>query len=247
MSQLQNKIALVTGGNSGIGLGIARRFVAEGAKVVITARRKQQLDEAVKELGENAVGIQADVTRLTELDQVFSTIRDKYGRLDVVVANAGGGTLEALGEIKEESFDIAFNTNVKGVVFTVQKALPLLSKGSSVILIGSSTSVMGTPAFNVYSATKAAVRNLVRSWVYDLKGKDIRVNVLSPGPTVTPALLGISPGNSDELLKSFADQTPVGRVADTSEIASAALFLATKESSFVHGAELFVDGGIAQV
>lgn len=248
VAQLENKVALITGGSSGIGYAIAKKFLAEGAKVVITGRRKDHLDRAVQELGPDSFGVQADVTKLTELDQLYVTIREKFKHLDIVVANAGGGALEALGEISEANFDQTFNTNVKGVVFTVQKSLPLLRKGASIILIGSTTSAMGTPAFSIYSAMKAAVRNLVRSWVLDLKGRDIRVNVLSPGTTLTPALLSIGgENNQDAVLAGFKAQVPMGRIADPSEIANVACFLASDAASYVHGAEFFADGGLAQV
>ncbi|RZA13851.1 MAG: SDR family oxidoreductase [Proteobacteria bacterium] len=248
MNVLQNKVALVTGGNSGIGLAIAKQYIKEGAKVIVTARRKAQLDEAVKELGSNAFGIVSDVTKLADLDAVFATIKEKYGKLDIVVANAGGGTLAPLGEITEESYYKTFDTNVKGVIFTVQKALPLLQRGSSVVIIGSTTSIKGTPAFSIYSATKAAVRNLVRSWILDLKGSGIRVNVLSPGSTLTPGLLGVAPeGQQDEFIESFKSMIPAGRIADADEIAQVAVFLASEASSYVNGAEYFVDGGLAQV
>jgi NAD(P)-dependent dehydrogenase (short-subunit alcohol dehydrogenase family) len=245
---LDGRVAVITGGNSGIGLGIAKRFAAEGADVVITGRRQPELDEAVASIGGNASAVRADVSKLADLDVLYEFVRSRYGRVDIVVANAGGGALAPLGEISEEQFDQEFGINVKGALFTVQKALPLLSQGSAVILTGSSTSIMGTPAFSVYSATKAAIRNLARSWILDLKGKGVRVNVLSPGPIRTPGLVGLVPAEQEQVfLNSFADIIPLGRVGEPDEIAKAAVFLASDASSFVNGVELFVDGGMAQV
>lgn len=249
MSQaLQGKIALVTGGSTGIGLGIARQFVNEGAFVFITARRQAQLDDALAELGANALGIQADVADLGALDRLFARIKEHKGHLDIVVANAGGGELLGLADITEEHYDRTFNINVKGVLFTVQKALPLLAKGASVILTGSTTSAIGGKNFSVYSATKAAIRNFARSWIQDLEGLDIRVNVLSPGPVKTPGLLGLVASEQQQaLVDSFAALVPLGRVGHPDEIGKAAVFLASDAASFVNGAELFVDGGQAQI
>jgi NAD(P)-dependent dehydrogenase (short-subunit alcohol dehydrogenase family) len=238
MSQaLVGKIAVITGGSTGIGLAIAKRFAAEGAEVVITGRRQAELDAAVAEIGE-----------LAELDALFEQVRTEHARIDVLVANAGGGEIMPLGAITEEHFDKTFDINVKGVLFSVQKALPLLGEGSSIILTGSTTSILGGEAFSVYSATKAAVRNFARSWILDLKGKGIRVNVLSPGPTKTPGLLGlVSSDQQQALLEIFVAKIPLGRVGDPDEIAKAAVFLASDASSFVNGIELFVDGGQAQI
>jgi NAD(P)-dependent dehydrogenase (short-subunit alcohol dehydrogenase family) len=245
---LQDKVAVVTGGSTGIGFGIAKAFTAEGAYVFITGRRKDALDQAVAEIGENVEGVNIDSSNLDELDALFETVRDHKGRIDVLVANAGGGVSGALGSITEEGFDATFATNVKGVVFTVQKALPLLTKKSSVILTGSTTSEMGMPGGSVYAATKAAVRNFARSWIIDLKGRDIRVNVLSPGPTLTPGLLGLAPPEQQEaFLKSLAATVPLGRIGHPDEIAAAAVFLASDAASFVNGSEFFVDGGQAQL
>jgi NAD(P)-dependent dehydrogenase (short-subunit alcohol dehydrogenase family) len=245
---LQGKIAVVTGASSGIGLAIAKRFVAEGASVVIADRRQQELDAAVAELGDRASGVRADVSSLPDLDALFDTVKQHHGRIDVLVANAGGGSMAALGAITEELFDQTFGTNVKGVLFTVQKALPLLPDGAAVILIGSTSSIHGVPAFSVYSASKAAVRNFARSWIMDLKGRNIRVNVLSPGPTNTPGLVGLVPVERQQaLLDGFAAQIPMGRVGEPDEIGKVAVFLASDASSFVTGVELFVDGGIAQI
>ncbi|WP_413722279.1 SDR family oxidoreductase [Sodalis sp. RH23] len=249
MSQsLQGKIALVTGGSTGIGLGIARQFINEGAFVFITARRQAQLDDALAELGSNAFGIQADVADLGALDNLFARIKEHKGHLDIVVANAGGGELLGLADITEEHYDRTFNINVKGVLFTVQKSLPLLAKGASVILTGSTTSAIGGKNFSVYSATKAAIRNFARSWIQDLEGQDIRVNVLSPGPVKTPGLLGLVESDQQQaLVDSFAALVPLGRVGHPDEIGKAAVFLASDAASFVNGAELFVDGGQAQI
>ena len=248
--KLDNKIALVTGGTSGIGLATAKAYAEQGAKVFITGRRQAELDAAVKAIGGNAVGVQADSTRPADLDRVFDTIRAQAGHLDVLFANAGGGGMLPLGQITEEHFDDTFNRNVKAVVFTVQKALPLLSRGASVILSGSTTTSMGTAAFSIYSATKAAVRNLARSWTLDLKEAGVRVNVISPGPIRTAGLVelaGNDPAQQQGLLDYLASQVPMGRVGEPEEIARALVFLASDDSSYMSGAEMFVDGGMAQV
>jgi NAD(P)-dependent dehydrogenase (short-subunit alcohol dehydrogenase family) len=248
MGRLDGKVAVITGGNSGIGLATAKRFVAEGAQVFITGRRAAELDTAVREIGEGVIPFQGDVSLLGDLDRLFDFVKEKAGHIDILHANAGVGVLSKLGEITEEQYDKTFNINVKGVLFTVQKGLPLLRSGSSIIITGSSASIMGSPAFSVYSATKAAIRNFARSWILDLKGTGIRLNVLSPGPTVTPGMRGIAPaGGFDALLAGFAELVPLGRVADSDEVAKVAVFLASDDSSFVNGIELFVDGGIAQV
>lgn len=192
-SSLQGKIAVVTGASTGIGLAIAKRFAAEGAHVVITGRRQKELDVAVAEIGDQASSVRADVSSLQDLDTLFETVKQHHERIDVLVANAGGGSMAPLGAITEDLFDRTFNTNVKGVLFTVQKALPLLADGAAVILVGSTSSIHGVPAFSVYSASKAAIRNFARSWILDLKGRNIRINVLSPGPTKTPGLVGLVP------------------------------------------------------
>jgi NAD(P)-dependent dehydrogenase (short-subunit alcohol dehydrogenase family) len=250
MGRLEGKIAVITGANSGIGLAAARRFVAEGAFVYITGRRQDQLDTAVERIGGRVTAVQGDISNLGDLDRLFSTVRSAHGRLDVMFANAGVGALEPLGAITEAAFDQVFDVNVKGTLFTVQKALPLMTSGGSIILTGSTTGTMGTPAFSVYSATKAAIRNFARSWTLDLKGSGIRVNVLSPGATATPGLIdGLAKrtGQPDAVIAGLKAQTPLGRLADPDEIAAAALFLASDESSFMTGSEMFVDGGIAQV
>jgi NAD(P)-dependent dehydrogenase (short-subunit alcohol dehydrogenase family) len=245
---LENKTVVVTGGGTGIGLAIAKRFAAEGAHVVITGRRKEVLDDAVAEIGGSVQAIRADSSDLADLDTLYRAVEERGKGLDVVVANSGGGTVAPLGEITEEQVDGTFATNVKGVVFTVQKALPLLNENASVIIIGSTTSTRVAPGMSIYAATKAAVRNLARSWALDLKGKGVRVNVLSPGPTRTPGLLGLAePADRQAMLDMFEADVPLGRIADPSEIAGAALFLASPDASFVNGVEFFVDGGQAQV
>ena len=250
MKKLEGKIALVTGGSSGIGLATAQVFAQEGARVFITGRRQAELDAAVAAIGAGATAIQADSTSLADLDRVYATIQDAAGRLDVLFANAGGGDMLALGQITEQHVDDAFDRNVKAVLFTVQKALPLLSQGASVVLSSSVTGVTGTPAFSVYSATKAAVRNFARSWILDLKERRIRVNVVSPGPVRTPGLVELAGDDAaaqQGLLDMLASQVPLGRVAEPEEIAKAVLFLASSDASYVNGTELFVDGGMAQV
>ena len=242
MGKLQGKVAVITGGTTGIGLAAAKLFVQEGAYVFITGRRRKELDEAVKAIGSNVTGVQGDVAKLSDLDRLYETI-GKKGRLDIVFANAGLGEFAPLGSITEEFFDKLFNINVKGALFTVQKALPLLNDGASIILTGSVGSVKGTPGFWVYGATKAAIRNFVRAWTLELKDRRIRSNVLSPGPTVTPLVDNVPPDAVAKMVASI----PMGRMADPDEIAKAALFLASDDSSFVTGIELFVDGGRAQV
>ena len=249
MGRLQNKVAVITGANSGIGLASAKLFAAEGARVFMSGRRKPELDAAVAEVGHNATGVQSDVSNLADLDALFAVVRDEAGTIDVLFANAGVGEFAPLGAITEDQFDKTFATNVKGTLFTVQKALPLLKDGSSVILTGSTTGTTGTPAFSVYSASKAAVRNFARTWILDLTQRKIRVNVLVPGSTSTPGWHNLAP--SDEAHKQMVEYvestSPLGRLADPDEVARAALFLASDESSFVTGSELFADGGAAQV
>lgn len=248
-SRLTGKIALVTGGTSGIGLATAKRFVAEGAHVFITGRRQAHLDAAVEEIGGNVTGVRSDVSDLADLDRLYATIQRDQGRLDVLFANAGGGQVAPLGQITEEHFDSIFNTNVRGLVFTVQKALPLMPRGATIVLNASTTSIKGTPGFSIYSASKAAVRNLARSWMLDLKEAGIRVNVLSPGVVPTPAyeLLGLQGEQLAGFIEMQARTIPLGRVGTTDEIAKAAVFLACDDSSFVNGVELFADGGMTQV
>lgn len=248
--RLENKIAVVTGATSGIGFSTAKLFAAEGARVYITGRRKDALDKAIAEIGHGVVGIQADSAKNEDLDKLFAQVKSKHGRLDALVVNAGGGTMLPLGKITEEQIDDTFGRNVKAVIFTVQKALPLMGQGSSVVLTGSTAGTEGTAAFSVYSASKAAVRNLARSWALDLKGTGIRVNVVSPGATRTPGLVELAGDDKDQqqgLLDYLASRIPLGRVGESDEIAKATLFLASDDASFVNGTELFADGGQAQV
>ncbi|CDG81238.1 SDR family NAD(P)-dependent oxidoreductase [Janthinobacterium agaricidamnosum] len=248
MTRLNGKVALITGGNSGIGLAAAKRFAAEGAQVVITGRRQDELDKALAAIGHGAIAVQGDISRLDDLDRITAEVASEKGHIDILFANAGLGDTEPLGAITEASFDRTFGVNVKGTLFTIQKALPLMKAGGSIILTSSTTGSMGTPGFSVYSASKAAVRNLARSWALDLKGTGIRVNVLSPGPTETPGLLGLAPADQQDKLKAgLVAATPIGRMGRPDEIAAAALFLASDDSSFMTGSELFADGGYAQV
>ncbi len=244
MSRLHGKTAVITGGATGIGLGAAKRFIEEGAFVYLFGRRQAQLDAAVAELGPQARAVQGSVTEPADLDRLYAAVKAERGGLDIVFANAGTGAFAPLGEITPEHYDAIFDVNVRGLIFTVQKALPLMSRGGSIILTGSSTGVMGTPAFSVYSATKAAVRNLARSWALDLKGAGIRVNVLSPGPTTTELVLEVV---GEAALAELGASTPLGRMGDPSETGAVAAFLASSDSSFMTGGEVFVDGGLAQV
>jgi NAD(P)-dependent dehydrogenase (short-subunit alcohol dehydrogenase family) len=243
MGKLARKIAVITGGSSGIGLATAQRFVAEGVYVFITGRRQAELDAAVKLIGNNVTGIQGDVAKLADLDRLYETVRTEKGRLDIVFANAGGGEFAPLGSITEEHFDKTFNVNVRGTLFTVQKALPLLNDGGSIILTGSIAGVKGIPAFGVYSATKAAIRSFVRSWTSDLKDRHIRANVISPGTIDTPILAPLP----KEAITQILSTAPMGRMGEPDEIAKAAVFLASDDSSYITGIELFVDGGAAQI
>ena len=247
--RLEGKIAVVTGGTTGIGLATAKRFVAEGAHVYVTGRRRDALDAAVADIGGRVTGVQADSSKLDDLDRLYAQVAAEHGRIDVLFVNAGGGSMLPLGAITEAQYDDTFGRNVRGTLFTVQQALPLLGDGASVILTASTTSVKGTPAFSVYSASKAAVRNLVRSWILDLKGRGIRINAISPGAIETPGLreLADTPESERELLNYLASQVPLGRLGRPDEIGKAAVFLASDDASFVTGIELFVDGGLAQV
>ena len=242
---LAGKIALVTGGSTGIGLATAQELAAQGAKVYITGRRQAELDAARADIGAAAVAIRADVSRMADLDAVYAQIAKEEGRLDILFANAGGGDMLPLGAITEEQFDRIFATNVRGVLFTVQKALPLLSSGSSIILTGSTVSIKGTANFSVYSASKAAVRNFARSWALDLQG---RVNVVSPGPVKTPGLGDLVPEEQRQgLYDALAAQVPLGRLGAPGEVGKAVAFLASDAASFINATELFVDGGMAQI
>lgn len=247
--KLENKVALVTGGSSGIGLATAERFVQEGAFVYITGRRQAELDAAVASIGSQAVAVRADATKLADLDALYAQIQKEKGRLDVLFVNAGGGAMAPLGAITEQHFDDTFNINVRAVVFTVQKALPLMPDGGAIVLNASQVSIKGGPAFSVYSATKAAVRSFARGWTTDLKDRKIRVNVVSPGPIDTPGLSGLAETEEQKkgLYDYLASTVPLGRLGQPDEIAKAALFLASDDASYIAGVELFVDGGSVQV
>lgn len=239
---------MVTGGTSGIGLASAQRFVEEGARVFVMGRRATHVEAAVSRLGPTAVGIQGDVRLLGDLDRLFATVKSRAGRIDILVTSAGSAQFGVLGGITEHHFDSIFDTHVKGTLFTVQGALPLLSSGASIILVASSAASTGTPAYSVYSASKAAVRNFARSWLLDLRTRRIRVNVLSPGPTHTEGLTSLAPpGQAQRMISALSSRVPMGRIGTPQEIAGAALFLASEDSSFVNGIELAVDGGMTQI
>ena len=249
MGKLDGKIALVTGANSGIGLATAKRFVNEGAYVFITGRREAELAAAAREIGKNVAGVQGDVSNLGDLDRLFARIKQDKGRLDVLFANAGSAKYAPLGTITEEFYESIFNVNIKGLLFTVQKALPLMPDGASIVLNASVVGSKGLPANSVYAATKAAVRSFARTWTTDLKSRRIRVNAVSPGPIDTPGLRELM-GSSEEgqqRLKMISGNVPLGRLGTPDEIAKAVVFLASDDSSYVTGIELFVDGGFAQV
>jgi len=241
MGQLEGKVALITGGSAGIGLETARRFAAEGAQVYLTGRRKEVVDAAVADIDGDVTGIVGTVSDLAALDDLYTTIKDRSGRLDVLVANAGSGRLVGLGDITEEHYDTTFDDNVKGLVFTVQKALPLLPEGASIVLMSSIAGISGQPGMSVYAATKAAIRNFARSWAIELAPRKIRVSALCPGPVDTPGMATVideGPGGGD-----FSITTPMGRLGDPKEIAAGALFLASAEASFLTGSDLILDGG----
>ena len=249
MGILEGKTALVTGGSAGIGLAAARRFAAEGAHVLITGRRRLELEVAVASIGEDATGFPSDVADLDDLDRLMETIFQRGRGLDVLFANPGGGGFVPLGQITPEQFDETFGINVRGTLFTVQKALPLLNDGASIVLSGSSAATNGTATFSVYAASKAAIRSLGRTWAAELAGRDIRVNTIVPGPTNTPGLSALAPDpeQAEGLLRTIAGQVPLGRLGQPEEIANAVLFLASSESSFMTGGEIFVDGGSEQI
>ena len=249
MSKLEGKIAVITGGNSGIGLATAKRFVNEGAYVFITGRRDPELAKAVKEIGRNVIGVQGDVSSLADLDRLFAQIKREKGKLDIVFANAGVARFAPLGTITEDLYNSIFNTNVKGLLFTVQKALPLLPDGASIILNASIVASKGLAANSVYSATKAAIRSFARTWTTDLKDRRIRVNAVSPGSIDTPGLSDLlaSSETGQQRMKTISNSVPLGRLGTPDEIAKAVVFLASDDSTYVTGTELFVDGGFAQV
>jgi NAD(P)-dependent dehydrogenase (short-subunit alcohol dehydrogenase family) len=247
MGKLDGKVAVVTGGDSGIGLAAAKRLVTDGAYVFITGRRQPELDAAALQIGQNVTAVAGDVSRLADLDHVFATVRQQKGRIDILFANAGIAEGAPLGEISEEQFDRVFGINVKGALFTVQKALPLLSEGASIILTSSVVGSKGLANRSVYSATKAALRSFARTWTTDLKRRKIRVNVISPGRIDTPGLRGLAQTDSAGLNARFRDQIPLGRVGQPEDIVGAVAFLASDDSSYITGIELFVDGGLAQV
>jgi len=250
MGKLDGKVAVITGGSSGIGLATAQRFVAEGAYVFITGRRQAELDTSVKLIGKNVTAVQGDVANLADLDRLYATVKQAKGTIDILFANAGTGEFAPLGSITEDHYDKIFNANVKGLLFSVQKALPLLKDGSSIILNASIVSIKGSPAFSVYSATKAAVRSFARGWSVDLKDRKIRVNAISPGVVPSPGY-STSLGMTTEQVNQYADSVvgaiPLGRVGTLDEIAKAVVFLASDDSSYVNAIELFVDGGMAQI
>jgi len=247
--KLAGKIALITGGTSGIGLATAQRFVAEGAFVFITGRRQAELDAAVQLLGQAAHGVQGDVSNLADLDRVVATIKEQKGRLDVLFANAGIAEFLPIDAVTETHYDQQFDINVKGTVFTVQKALPLLPDGATIVLMSSIVGTKGSDSSSIYSATKAAIRSLARTWTTDLKARRIRVNAISPGPIETPGLnsLAGTPEQAVQFKAQMVSTVPLGRMGEADEIAKAVLFLASDDSSYVAGVELFADGGMAQV
>src|SRR6478752_1835407 len=249
MKTLEGKVAVITGGSSGIGLATAKRFVDEGAHVVITGRREKELKEAAAFIKTNVTTAVGDVSRLEDLDRLYAVVKEKHGHIDILFANAGAGTIAPLEVATEAHFDQTFDVNVKGLFFTVQKALPLFKDGGSIILNSSVSNVLGVPAFTAYAASKAAVRSFARGWTMDLKDRKIRVNSMSPGPIETPALenAGLTPEQAEQAAAQFVTQVPMGRRGKPEEIAAAVVFLASDESSFITGVDLAVDGGMAQV
>ncbi|VEF11952.1 Short-chain dehydrogenase/reductase SDR [Pseudomonas fluorescens] len=245
--QFKNKVVLVTGGSSGLGFAIAEAFASQGATLVITGRRQLQLDDAVSRLGEQASAVCTDISSPADLAGLFSHMHAVHGRIDVLIANAGIGLVEPLGAITEAGFDRVFTTNVKGTTFTVQGALPLMSKGSSIVIIGSTASINPGPGLSAYGATKAALRALVRSWILDIKGSDVRINLLSPGPVNTQSLRDVLGENARQMIDVLSEKSTLGRIGEAREIGQAALFLASDASSYINGVELFVDGGASQI
>ncbi|MFB1100142.1 SDR family NAD(P)-dependent oxidoreductase [Terribacillus sp. JSM ZJ617] len=248
MGRFEGKVVVVTGGTSGIGLTTAQRFVSEGAYVFITGRRQMELEAAVKLLGERVTGVQGDISNLKDLDKLFDKVKQEKGHLDILFANAGIGSILPLSKITEEQYNTTFGVNVKGTLFTIQKALPLFpDMTGTIILTGSTAGTIGDPGFSVYGGSKAALRQMARSWIMDLKGTGIRLNVLSPGGVHTPAYDDMFGEAVDQVLESAKNTVPLSRMGKTEEIADAVMFLASEESSYVNGIELFVDGGMAQV
>ena len=243
----QNKVVLVTGGTSGLGLAIAKEFAAQGAHLVITGRQQSKLDDALRILGSNATGVNADVSVLSDLSKLFDHVLARHGRLDVLVANAGIGQISPLGKITVEGFDLAFDTNVKGVTFTVQGALPLMGVGSSIVIIGSTASINPGPGLSVYGATKAALRALVRSWILDIKGSGVRINLLSPGPVDTDSLRNMLGKDAEHVYGLLSEKSTLGRIGQADEIGKAVVFLASEDSTYINGVELFADGGASQI
>lgn len=245
--QFQDKVVLVTGGSSGLGLAIAQELAGQGATVVITGRRREQLDEALSKLGKRASAVVADVSVIADLVVLFDAIKARHGRLDVLVANAGMGEIAPLGSITEAYFDRVVSTNVKGVTFTVQGALPLMGKGSSIVIIGSTASINPGPGLSVYGATKAALRAMVRSWILDIKGSGVRINLLSPGPVNTPSLHNVLGENAQQVIAALSEKSTLGRIGEAREIGAAVAFLASDGASYINGIELFADGGASQI
>jgi NAD(P)-dependent dehydrogenase (short-subunit alcohol dehydrogenase family) len=244
MGKLEGKVAVITGGSSGMALASAKLFVEEGAYVFITGRKQEQLDEAVKLIGRNVTGVRGDAANLDDLDRLFDTVKREKGKIDVLFASAGKGEAVPLGEITEQHFDAAFNVNARGTLFTVQKALPLLNVGASIIMTGSNASVKGFPGWGVYAASKAALRSFARTWLNELKGREIRVNLLVPGAIATPMQEEVLTKEAKEMFESLI---PRGKMGQSEEVATVALFLASDDSSFANGAELFVDGGMTAI
>lgn len=245
--QFKNKVVLITGGSSGLGFAIAEVFVSQGAEVIITGRRQPQLDEAVSRLGGNVSAVRTDISSPAELADLYTHISAVHGRIDVLIANAGMGEVEPLGAITEAGFDRVFATNVKGTTFTIQGALPLMGEGSSIVIIGSTSSINPGPGMSVYGATKAALRAMLRSWILDIKGSGVRINLLSPGPVDTPSLRDVLGENAQQVIDVFKEKSTLGRIGQAHEIGQAVLFLASDASSYINGAELFADGGASQV
>jgi NAD(P)-dependent dehydrogenase (short-subunit alcohol dehydrogenase family) len=249
MKKLEGKVAVITGGNSGIGLATAQRFVSDGAYVFITGRRQQELDTAVNHIGKNVMGVQGNVSNLADLDRLYATVKEQKGHMDILFSNAGVGQRAPLGTITEAQFDEVFDINVKGLLFTVQKALPVFHDGGSIILNASIGASKGVGATSVYSATKAAIRSFARTWTVDLKLRKIRVNAISPGPIDTPAFnrLAQTEEEIEQIKAGLVAVVPIGRIGSPGEIAKAVSFLASDDSSYINGIELFVDGGMAQI